>query len=201
MTGDFNGDGKTDVAVLYNNGQHADGCNESTLWTFTGNGAGFDAPVAKWNSGTTSWDWNRSKPVTGDCNGDGRTDLTVLYDNGQQTDGIHRTACGGSPAPEPDSPTPRESGTAATSPAEQAVARWGRFPRPAPSRASRAPAPLRHACPYEEAPGVPARGLRHGGAPWEDQAAADRPPSTRTTPRDLAALRACAPGKSVAGER
>ncbi|KUH40745.1 trypsin-like serine protease [Streptomyces kanasensis] len=92
VAGDFDGDGKTDVAVLYDNGRQADGTYRTTLWTFTGNGAGFDAPVVKWNSGTTSWDWNRSKPVTGDFNGDGKTDLTVLYDNGQQADGAHRTA-------------------------------------------------------------------------------------------------------------
>ncbi|MFJ8694948.1 trypsin-like serine protease, partial [Streptomyces roseolilacinus] len=57
VAGDFNADGRTDVAVLYDNGQQADKSYRTTLWTFTSNGTGFDAPTAKWNSGTTSWDW------------------------------------------------------------------------------------------------------------------------------------------------
>jgi hypothetical protein len=89
FTGDFNGDGKTDVGALYNLGQAADGRNVTRLWTFTSNGAGFDAPALKWTS-SFSWDWERSKPVTGDYNGDGKTDLHVLYDNGQNTDGTFR---------------------------------------------------------------------------------------------------------------
>lgn len=88
FAGDYNGDGKADIGILYNNGQHSDGRNQTTLWT--SNGDSFDAPVTKWSSDTGSWDWNRSKPVTGDYNGDGKADIHVLYDYGQRTDGTFR---------------------------------------------------------------------------------------------------------------
>ncbi|ANB06390.1 hypothetical protein SAM40697_2431 [Streptomyces ambofaciens] len=92
-SGDFDGDGRGDVGVLYGNGQGADGANRTALWTLTSNGAGFGAPVRRWDStGSISWDWERSKVTSGDFDGDGRTDVGVLYDNGQGTDGAHRTA-------------------------------------------------------------------------------------------------------------
>ncbi|MEU6864047.1 FG-GAP-like repeat-containing protein [Streptomyces sp. NPDC046876] len=90
-TGDFNGDGKSDIGVLYNNGQDADGTSHTTLWTFTSNGKGFNNPVKAWES-TGSWNWNRSKVTSGDFNGDGKTDVGVLYNNGQQADGKNITA-------------------------------------------------------------------------------------------------------------
>ncbi|MEU6864046.1 transglycosylase family protein [Streptomyces sp. NPDC046876] len=90
-TGDFNGDGKSDIGVLYNNGQDADGTNHTTLWTFTSNGKGFNNPVKAWES-AGSWNWNRSKVTSGDFNGDGKTDVGVLYNNGQQADGKNITA-------------------------------------------------------------------------------------------------------------
>ncbi|MFG3382958.1 FG-GAP-like repeat-containing protein [Streptomyces sp. NPDC047999] len=90
FAGDYNGDGKDDIGILYNNGQAADGRNQTRLWT--SNGDGFDAPVTKWESGNGSWDWNRSKPVTGDFNGDGKDDIHVLYDYGQQADNSYRAA-------------------------------------------------------------------------------------------------------------
>ncbi|MBT2465719.1 MULTISPECIES: FG-GAP-like repeat-containing protein [unclassified Streptomyces] len=91
VPGDYNGDGKTDVAVLYNNGQNADGRNQTRLWTLSSNGAGFDAPVEQWYSGTMSWDWTRSKPFAGDYNGDGKADIGILYNNGQHSDGRNQT--------------------------------------------------------------------------------------------------------------
>ncbi|MFG2182608.1 FG-GAP-like repeat-containing protein [Streptomyces abikoensis] len=93
-TGDFNGDGKTDLAVLYNYGKGADGRNGSALLTFTSNGNGVDEPRKVWDSSTStwkSWNWDASKLASGDFNGDGKTDLAVLYAQ-DKVDGRNRTA-------------------------------------------------------------------------------------------------------------
>ncbi|MFF4225409.1 FG-GAP-like repeat-containing protein [Streptomyces abikoensis] len=93
-SGDFNGDGKTDLAVLYNYGKGADGRNGSALMTFTSNGNGVDEPRKVWDSSTStwkSWNWDASKLASGDFNGDGKTDLAVLYAQ-DKVDGRNRTA-------------------------------------------------------------------------------------------------------------
>ncbi|WP_414167995.1 FG-GAP-like repeat-containing protein [Streptoverticillium reticulum] len=92
VAGDFNGDGKSDLAVLYNYGKTSDGRNESALMTFTSNGDGFDAPRKVWESGKGSWNWNTSKLAAGDFNGDGKTDLAVLYGYGKTADGRNESA-------------------------------------------------------------------------------------------------------------
>ncbi|MFI5831856.1 FG-GAP repeat domain-containing protein [Streptomyces sp. NPDC051578] len=94
-TGDFKGDGKSDIGVLYNNGQDADGTIITALWTLTSTGNGFNAPVKKWDNDDTttgSWNWDRSKVTVGDYNGDGKADVGVLYDNGQDAGGTNHTA-------------------------------------------------------------------------------------------------------------
>lgn len=57
--GDFNGDGKEDVALFYNYG-----AGNSGLWTFQakqdGSG-GFEPPTARWYSCSGCWEWERSK--------------------------------------------------------------------------------------------------------------------------------------------
>lgn len=72
--GDFNRDGKTDIAAFY-------GYNGATtvLFVFTSQGATFSAPVGIWNSGAGNWDWNAMQVNAGDVNGDGKTDLTAMY--------------------------------------------------------------------------------------------------------------------------
>ncbi|WP_241691357.1 FG-GAP-like repeat-containing protein [Streptomyces sp. GZWMJZ-114] len=82
VPGDFDGDGKDDIGVLYDNGKTADGTNVSALWTFTSTGDGFAEPRRVWQS-TGSWSWAASRPVAGDFDGDGKTDVGVLYDYGK----------------------------------------------------------------------------------------------------------------------
>ncbi|MEK2479138.1 FG-GAP-like repeat-containing protein [Streptomyces noursei] len=85
VAGDFNGDGKADIAVLYNYGQSGDGRSQSAMW-FAASGDGFEAPRKVWDSGSDSWNWNASKLVSGDFDGDGKADVAVLYDYGRTSD-------------------------------------------------------------------------------------------------------------------
>ncbi|MER6999655.1 VCBS repeat-containing protein [Streptomyces sp. NPDC000410] len=75
QAGDFNGDGRDDIAAWYD---YADGTD--TLFTFTADvRGGFNKPFSSWTS-TGTWTRNLSKITTGDFNGDGRDDVGVLYD-------------------------------------------------------------------------------------------------------------------------
>ncbi len=89
---DSTGDGKSDVAYLYNYGTNTDGTSHTGLWLQTSTGSGFNAPVKPWDSGTGSWDWNRSKLVSGDFNGDGLADVGALYQYPDTSDGRGHTA-------------------------------------------------------------------------------------------------------------
>ncbi|MFE2592270.1 FG-GAP-like repeat-containing protein [Streptomyces anthocyanicus] len=79
--GDFNGDGRDDVAVWY---AYADGSTK--LWTFTSTDRGtFNAPFSSWSAPSGSWLRSRVKSVVGDFDGDGRDDLSVFYGQGDDT--------------------------------------------------------------------------------------------------------------------
>ncbi|WP_240361023.1 FG-GAP repeat domain-containing protein [Streptomyces clavuligerus] len=117
-TGDYNGDGRDDVGVLYNNGPSLRTApTRPRWWTFTSNGTAFAQPVRKWDNVSTnsgSWNWDRSKPVSGDFNGDGNADVGILYNNGQKRRQRPTSPpCGRSPAPAPapTSATRSRSGT------------------------------------------------------------------------------------------
>ncbi|RSS90967.1 esterase [Streptomyces sp. WAC05292] len=89
-SGDFTGDGKDDVAVLYDRGTDSDGKATTSLFTFAGNGAAFDAPRSVWTS-PGSFTWAASRLTTGDYNGDRKADIGILYDGGTDGQGVHKT--------------------------------------------------------------------------------------------------------------
>ncbi|MFF8695564.1 FG-GAP-like repeat-containing protein [Streptomyces sp. NPDC015144] len=84
-SGDYNGDGKDDLAVVYNTGKSADDKFVTSVYTFNGTSTGFDDPRKTWTS-TGSFNWNASKVTSGDYNGDGKDDLAILYNAGKSVD-------------------------------------------------------------------------------------------------------------------
>jgi hypothetical protein len=76
ITGDFNGDGKTDFVLLYRTSQFVFISNGDGLFTVTQqtepNGWDFGGPVSSLYT-----------PITGDFNGDGKTDFVLLYRTSQ----------------------------------------------------------------------------------------------------------------------
>ncbi|QXV59291.1 hypothetical protein CVV72_21330 [Amycolatopsis sp. TNS106] len=74
-TGDFDGDGRTDIAAAYDNGNA-----DLSMLTWRATAAGFDAPVTQWRTGPGSWNLVQSSWRSGDFNGDGRADLAAFYD-------------------------------------------------------------------------------------------------------------------------
>ncbi|UYQ65243.1 FG-GAP-like repeat-containing protein [Streptomyces peucetius] len=91
QAGDFDGDGRDDLAVWY---AYADGTTK--LWTFTGTEKGtFDAPFSSWSAPSGTWLRERTKFTTGDFDGDGRDDLAVFY--GQGTNAVKTYVFTGAP--------------------------------------------------------------------------------------------------------
>ena len=85
VAGDFDGNGKDDVAVFYNYGG-----GHTRLFLFDRVAAPSTEPYnhVTWDSGPGFWDPNRSKPVAGDFNADGRADIAAFYDNGGNTTAV-----------------------------------------------------------------------------------------------------------------
>ncbi|WP_206433876.1 trypsin-like serine protease, partial [Streptomyces sp. ADI95-17] len=80
-SGDFNADGKEDVAAFYDNGTSIEGKNRSSLFAFYSTGIGFGAPKKVWST-PGGFTYASSKLASGDFNGDGKDDVAVLYDGG-----------------------------------------------------------------------------------------------------------------------
>jgi hypothetical protein len=82
--GDWNGDGRDDIAGLY---QHVDGPMKMYSFLATPT-AGFLPAAGSWGSSTFG-DWNRTHIHAGDFNGDGRDDIAAWYDYADGHDAIH----------------------------------------------------------------------------------------------------------------
>ncbi|MCF2530901.1 FG-GAP-like repeat-containing protein [Yinghuangia soli] len=75
LPGDFNGDGRDDLGVVYDYGNGL-----TRLWTFTGKtDGGFNAPFVSWQGAPGDWYASSAKYTTGDFNADGRDDIGAAY--------------------------------------------------------------------------------------------------------------------------
>ncbi|MEU2346772.1 FG-GAP-like repeat-containing protein [Streptomyces sp. NPDC013082] len=81
QAGDFNGDGRDDMAVWSANAK----TGVTKLFTFTSKPSGtFNTPFESWTAPAGSWARSSTKFITGDFNGDGREELSVFYKQGTQ---------------------------------------------------------------------------------------------------------------------
>ncbi|MEV8537209.1 FG-GAP-like repeat-containing protein [Streptomyces sp. NPDC051211] len=75
LSGDFNGDGRSDLATVYDYGD-----NTTALWVLNARAdGGYEEPTVRWTSAKGSFSYARAKWVAGDFNGDGRADIGAVY--------------------------------------------------------------------------------------------------------------------------
>lgn len=91
--GDFNGDGRGDLAIMYDYGGGTSG-----VWLFASNGAGW-VPTRIWQSAPGKFPWGNSKLTSGDYDADGTDELLVRYQYGAGgLTGLWNFELGGGPA-------------------------------------------------------------------------------------------------------
>ncbi|MEU0741180.1 FG-GAP-like repeat-containing protein [Streptomyces sp. NPDC006134] len=99
-TGDYNGDGRGDMAALY-------GYSDGSVKLFTALGkadGGFEPPSPSWSANPGGWTAKNMTLHSGDFNGDGRDDLAAWYDYDNGDDRLFTftaTTSGGFNAPFP----------------------------------------------------------------------------------------------------
>ncbi|GLH99981.1 M23 family metallopeptidase [Phytohabitans aurantiacus] len=91
LRGDFTGDGRGDVGMLYNYGNA-----RSALFVAASTGTGFGWPQMWWDSGVGNFEAERTKVVAGDFTGDGRADAGLLYNYGSGRSALFVAASTGS---------------------------------------------------------------------------------------------------------
>ena len=88
ISGDFNNDGKSDIAGFYDNGS---GNVSLQVWIGTGSGFTFQGTTGWWSVTNGSYDVTKitSRVVCSDYNADGKSDIVAYFDAGSGTTKMH----------------------------------------------------------------------------------------------------------------
>ncbi|MGE5474893.1 MAG: FG-GAP-like repeat-containing protein, partial [Ignavibacteriales bacterium] len=88
VSGDFNGDGKKDLAGFY---YYGNGVTSIRVWTSNGTEFNYSGDDGWWKSNAGGYipDYILGRVVSGDFNGDGKDDIVAFYDYGNSLTSIH----------------------------------------------------------------------------------------------------------------